>query len=129
MRRPAHLYVVVTLLYASPSRHPSGAACGDDDGEPEERGAAVITRSNVKGIAIALLVVGVLFVIMGIVYLTTRSSSLPSFIPGHLPVRVARNGHVIRTHTLFKRGIALLLAAIAVFGVTWWLAFRYEPAD
>ena len=89
----------------------------------------MITRSNVKGIAIALAVVGVLLLIMGIVYLTTRASSLPSFIPGHLPVRVTKRGHVIQTHALVKRGFALLLAAIAVFGVTWWLAFRYEPAD
>jgi hypothetical protein len=89
----------------------------------------VITRSNVKGIAIALTVVGVLLLIMAIVYLTTKASSLPSFIPGHLPVRVTRRGHVIQTHTLAKRGVALLLAAIAVFGTSWWLAFRYEPAD
>jgi hypothetical protein len=88
-----------------------------------------MTRSNIKGIAIALTVLGALLVIMGIVYLTTRSSSLPSFFPGHLPVRVTRTGHVIRTHTLAKRGVVLLLAAAAVFGATWWLAFRYEPAD
>lgn len=83
----------------------------------------------VKGIAIALTVVGVLLFLTGIVYLTMKASSLPSFVPGHLAERVTKHGHVIGTHTLAKRGVALLLAAIAVFGATWWLAFRYEPAD
>jgi len=89
----------------------------------------VLTRSMVKGIAIALAVLGVLMLIMAIVYMTTKASSLPSFIPGHLAVRVTKHGHVIQTHTLAKRGFVLLLAAIAVFSATWWLAFRYEPAD
>jgi hypothetical protein len=83
----------------------------------------------VKGIAIALTVLGVLLLIVGVVYLTTKASSLPSFFPGHLADRVTRRGHVIQTHTLAKRGVVLLIAAIAVFGASWWLAFRYEPAD
>jgi hypothetical protein len=89
----------------------------------------VLTRSMVKGIAIALTVLGVLLLIMAIVYMTTKASSLPSFIPGHLAERVTKKGRVIHTHTLAKRGFVLLLAAIAVFATSWWLAFRYEPAD
>jgi hypothetical protein len=88
----------------------------------------VLTRSNVKVVAIALTVLGALLLIMAIVYLTTKSSSLPSFVPGHLP-GVTKKGRVIHTHALVKRGIVLLIAAIGVFGTAWWLAFRYEPAD
>ena len=88
-----------------------------------------MSRSMVKGVAIALTVVGALFLLMAIVYLTTKASSLPSFVPGHLAERVTKGGRVIHTHALTKRGVALLLAAIAVFGASWWLAFRYEPAD
>jgi hypothetical protein len=83
----------------------------------------------VKAIAIALTVLGVLLLITAIVYMTTKASSLPSFMPGHLAKRVTRSGHVIRTHALVKRGVVLLIAAIGVFAVSWWLAFRYEPAD
>ena len=89
----------------------------------------MLTRGKVKAIAIALAVLGVLFLIMAIVYMTTKASSLPSFIPGHLAERVTKRGHVIHTHTLPKRGVVLLIAAIASFAGTWWLVFRYEPAD
>jgi hypothetical protein len=89
----------------------------------------VLTRSMVKGIAIALTVLGVLLLITAIVYMTTKASSLPSFVPGHLAERVTKGGRVIHTHALTKRGFVLLLAAIAVFGASWWVAFRYEPAD
>lgn len=89
----------------------------------------MLTRSMVKGIAIALGVLGVLLLLLAIVYMTTKASSLPAFIPGHLGERVTKHGHVIQTHTLAKRGFVLLLAALAVFGATWWLAFRYEPVD
>ena len=88
-----------------------------------------MTRSMVKGIAIALSVLGVLLLLMAIVYMTMKASSLPSFVPGHLAERVTKKGHVIQTHTLAKRGFVLLLAALAAFGATWWLAFRYEPVD
>jgi hypothetical protein len=89
----------------------------------------VLTRTGVKAIAIALTVLGVLLLIMAIVYLTTKASSLPSFVPGHLPGGVTKKGRVIHTHALVKRGVVLLIAAIGVFGTAWWLAFRYEPAD
>jgi hypothetical protein len=83
----------------------------------------------VKGIAIALTVVGVLLLIGAVLYMTMKASSLPSFMPGHLDFRVTKRGRVLGTHTYTKRAFALILAAAAVFGVSWWLAFRYEPAD
>jgi hypothetical protein len=89
----------------------------------------VLSRSMIKPLAIALAVVGTLLLVLAIIYITMKASHLPSFIPGHLPERVTKKGHTIETHTLAKRGIVLILAAVAVFAATWWLAFRYEPAD
>jgi hypothetical protein len=89
----------------------------------------VLTRSRVKGLAIALAVFGGVLLIVGLVYMTTKASSLPSFWPGHLAERVTKGGRVIHTHALTKRGFVLLLVSLAAFGTSWWLAFRYEPAD
>jgi hypothetical protein len=83
----------------------------------------------VKPLAIVLTVVGVVLLLLAVVYMSMKASSLPSFFPGHLPVRVTRKGHTIETHTHAKLGLVLLIAAAGVLGTTWWLAFRYEPAD
>ena len=55
-----------------------------------------------------LLAVGIAFVALGIVYLTTAADKLPSLLPGH-------EAHVTRHH--LKHGIAMFgVAAIAWVG-------------
>jgi hypothetical protein len=83
----------------------------------------------VKPLAITLTVIGGLLLLLAVLYMSMKASSLPSFFPGHLPVRVTKRGHTIQTHTHVKLGAVLLIAAVGVLGATWWLAFRYEPAD
>ena len=89
----------------------------------------MLTRTMVKPITIVLAVIGGILLLLAVVYISMRASSLPSFFPGHLPVRVTKKGHTIQTHAHIKLGVVLLLAAAGVLGATWWLAFRYEPAD
>ena len=56
-----------------------------------------------------LIVVGVLFVVLGIIYLTVAAPDLPSFIPGAIDHAVKRK----RTYS--KRGIASLVVAAGCF--------------
>ncbi len=72
-------------------------------------------------------VIGVILLVLGIVYLVTPAAHLPSWLPGHLPTRTLRNGHVIHPKAHIGRGVALVVAAIAVFAATWWYAYKYDP--
>jgi amino acid permease len=55
-----------------------------------------------------LVLVGIAFVVLGLIYLTTGANNLPSFMPGH-------DAHVTRHHA--KHGIAMFgLAALAWVG-------------
>ncbi len=75
-----------------------------------------------------IVAVGVVFAVVGVVYLVTPAADLPSWLPGHLPTRTLRNGHVIHPNAHIGRGIAMLIAAVGAFAAGWWLAFRYKPA-
>jgi hypothetical protein len=55
-----------------------------------------------------LIVIGVLFVVVAVVYFTTQAQHLPAFFPGH-------QAGSTKTHT--KHGLAMLgLAAVAFIG-------------
>jgi uncharacterized membrane protein len=70
---------------------------------------------------IVLVIIGVFFTYVAVVYLTTSLHALPSYFPGHL------NGHGRgRSH---KRGaIAALIALLAYLGAAY-LAYRVVRAD
>jgi hypothetical protein len=89
----------------------------------------MLPRSLIRPIAVVLGVLTAALVVVGIVYLTTKASSLPAFLPGHLAERVTKRGRVIGNKAHVKRGLAVLGLAAATLVTTWWLAFRYEPAD
>ena len=57
---------------------------------------------------VLFVVIAIVFVIIGIVYLTTAADKLPSLMPGH-------EAHVTRHHT--KHGLAAFaVAAVALIG-------------
>jgi hypothetical protein len=89
----------------------------------------MVPRSFVSPLAIALLVIGVLLAVLGIMYLTVAASHLPSFVPGHLTPHRLRNGNFIPTHTAKKKGIFALFVAVIVFVGAWFLKYRYQPVD
>jgi len=93
------------------------------------RRKVMLTRRLVRPTAIALAVVGSILLLLALAYMTMKASSLPAFAPGHLAEHVTKKGHTIQTHAHTKLGIVLLLAAVATFAATWWVAFRYEPVD
>jgi hypothetical protein len=66
-----------------------------------------------------LIVVGVLFVVLGVIYLTVAAPDLPSFIPGHVE-------HVRRARRYNKRGIAAIVVAVAAFAGAWFNDFRRD---
>jgi len=82
-----------------------------------------------KRAAVVMVVIGVILAVVGVVYLVTPAASLPSWLPGHLPTRTLRNGHVIHPHAHIGRGAAMAIAAAILFVGAWWLAFRYKPAS
>jgi hypothetical protein len=59
-------------------------------------------------IALVLAVIGVLFVILGIVYVSVKAGSLPAFL-GH--TKPANGHHVVRMAVSFVIGVACLVAA------------------
>lgn len=65
-------------------------------------------QSAKRLIALILAVVGVLFVILGIVYLTVKAGSLPAFLGHTTP---ANGHHALRMTVSFILGVALLVAA------------------
>lgn len=71
--------------------------------------SAAGARSSKRMIALALAIIGVLFLILGIVYLAVPAHSLPGFV-GYI-----KNGgtgkHNLRMATSFVVGVILLVAA------------------
>ena len=65
-----------------------------------------------------LIVVGILFVVVGVIYLTTAAPDLPSFIPGHV-------AHVKHARKYSKRGIAAIAVAVAAFAGAFYNDFRH----
>jgi hypothetical protein len=65
-----------------------------------------------------LIVVGLAFLVVGVLYLTTTASNLPSFIPGHV-------AHVKHAGKHSKRGIAAIVVAVAAFGGVFYNDFRH----
>ena len=65
-----------------------------------------------------LIVVGVIFLVVGIINLTTTAPNLPGFIPGHVT-------HVKHARKYSKRGIAAVLVAAAAFFGVWYNDFRH----
>jgi len=61
---------------------------------------------------IAGVVLGVIFIIIGVVYLTQTASNLPAFFPGHVAVTTAAH------HT--KYAILAFLIAIVGFALAWY---------
>ena len=91
--------------------------------------SAMLSRSLIRPVSIALLAIGTVFVAFALLYSLVSASSLPSFMPGHLREHVLRNGHIPRTHAHVKIGLVLFVGAVVALLGAWWLAFRYEPAD
>jgi len=89
----------------------------------------MLTRQLIRPVAIALAIGGTILLLLSFAYMTMRASQLPAFMPGHLPVRVTKRGHTIDPHAHTKLGIVLIVAAVASFAATWWVAFKYEPVD
>jgi hypothetical protein len=69
-----------------------------------------------------LLVVGLLFVVLGVIYLTIVAPDLPSFIPGSV------DHPVTRERTYNKRGIASFVVAAVAFAGVYYNHFRRRPA-
>ena len=69
-----------------------------------------------RNLAIAAVVLGIVFIIIGIVYFAEPAKSLPSFFPGH---QSGSDHH----HT--KHGIAAVLVGIGCFVFAW---FQSGPA-
>jgi len=63
-----------------------------------------------------LIVLGLLFVAIGVIYLTTTAANLPSFIPGH--VAHADSGKYK------KRGLASIVVALVAFAGAYYTEFR-----
>jgi len=75
----------------------------------------VRSRARIYGIAaIVLVVLGVVFLVVGLLYLLLDASALPGFLPGHIPYSHFR--HTQRgIGGLVLAGVLFLLAAVA-----WW---------
>jgi uncharacterized membrane protein len=69
-----------------------------------------------------LIVVGLAFLVLGIIYLTVTAPNLPSFIPGHV-------GPVKHAHRYKKRAAASLAVAIVAFAGAGWNEFRRRPPE
>jgi hypothetical protein len=63
------------------------------------------------------IVLGVIFIAIGIVYLTTMAGNLPSFVPGHID-----GSTIYRT----KHGIAAIILGLGAFALAW---FSGSPAS
>ena len=63
------------------------------------------------GLIAAAAIIGILFLIVGVMYFTQKAGSLPSFFPGY------KAGDMKDTHT--KHGIGATVVAIACFVLAW----------
>jgi amino acid permease len=68
-------------------------------------------RYFVTRLCTVLTLIGIVLVLVGVVYLSTTATQLPSFFPGHL-------AHAKHPGVYSKRGIAALLAAGVCFFVS-----------
>ena len=66
-----------------------------------------------------LIVIGLLFVALAVIYFTTAAPDLPSFIPGHVE-------HVKHARKYSKRGIAAIVVAVAAFAGVYYTDFRTQ---
>jgi amino acid permease len=67
-------------------------------------------RNTPIWLTIALLVLGTLMVVVGVVYLRSTADALPSFFPGH------QSGS---THKHVKHGVVALILAVASLTGAW----------
>ncbi|HUY51414.1 MAG TPA: hypothetical protein VMV92_37885 [Streptosporangiaceae bacterium] len=72
------------------------------------------STSGKRIVALVLGIVGVLLIILGLLYVSTKAGSLPTFVPGY---KVGSTGH----HPL-RAGVALLVGVV-LLGGAWWLGF------
>jgi hypothetical protein len=72
---------------------------------------------RISALSWLLIVIGVVFLVIGIVYLTTKAPDLPSFFPGAVE-------HSKHPKAYTKRGIAALLVSAASFVGVWYNDFR-----
>lgn len=63
------------------------------------------TRNTPPVVTYALVVLGVLFAVVGVIYFTRTAANLPSFFPGHL----AGSAHKHTKHGMAAVGVALVL--------------------
>jgi uncharacterized membrane protein HdeD (DUF308 family) len=68
------------------------------------------TRNAPLWVTLALLVLGVVLIVVGVIYFKDTANALPSFFPGHQ----AGSAH---KHT--KHGIVALAVGIVCFAVAW----------
>lgn len=66
----------------------------------------MFSRQTLTWLAVLLGILGVIFLIGGIVYITSPAESLPSFFPGHTPHLTGHRG---------RRGTALIILAAVVW--------------
>jgi len=64
------------------------------------------------------IILGLLFLVVGIAYLLVPADALPGFFPGFDPSST-------RVHV--KHGIASLIASAVLFALAWYLGRRYRP--
>ena len=76
---------------------------------------------RISPISWVLIVVGVLLVIVGVIYLTTGPTSLPSFMPG--AIAHPRKGATY-SQKYSKRGVAAFVVAIGAFVSVFYKDFR-----
>jgi hypothetical protein len=82
---------------------------------------ATPVRSNSSRLAmiVILIVLGVIFAVIGVIYETQTAGHLPSFLPGH---QVGAAGHHI------KHGIAAFALAVIAWLGAWFVTGRRSPA-
>lgn len=68
-----------------------------------------------KAVIGAIVVVGVLFVVLAVIYWAIPAGSLPVYLPGF---------EVGSTHVHFKHGLGALILGLALFALAW---FRSGP--
>jgi hypothetical protein len=77
--------------------------------------APAMTRSSRFALTAALIILGILFVVVGVIYETQTAAHLPSFLPGH---QAGDAGHHV------KHGIAAFVLAVIAWIGAWFSAGR-----
>jgi hypothetical protein len=72
-----------------------------------------------KALAVAAVVLGVVFLALAIVYWTTPASGLPSFFPGYDPTMAGIH---------FKHGLASLIISVLLFVYAWFATGKKKRA-